>query len=97
MKLEQMQVESNLSKTLITGIKATLKLWACAGLGVRTQMLPWSRGVAGARLHSSILGCSRGTSGSAGALPWVPVGIQWVPVRSSGDPVEIQWDPVGLQ
>lgn len=51
LELDQMQVESNLSKTIITGIKET-----CTSLGVGSQMLPWRWGGAGARLHSSTLG-----------------------------------------
>lgn len=75
-----MQVESSLSKTIITGIKETPKKRACAGLGMRTQMLPWSRGAAGARLRSALWDAAMvpvGQLGHCRGIQWGSIGFQW--------------------
>lgn len=75
-----------MSKTIITGIKETPKKRACAGLGVRTQMLPWSRGAAGARLRSALWDAVMvpvGQLGHCRGFQWGSSGFQW---GSSGVP-----------
>lgn len=73
-------MESNLSKTITAGIKETPKKRACAGLGVRAQMLPWSMGNCGGQAALQHLGMQQWFQwvswGSAMGSSGVPV-ISW--------------------